>query len=41
MLTLPPGVRVFVATERVDGRKGIDGLSVLGNPSVSAVLRSP
>jgi transposase len=26
-LTLPPGVRVFVATERVDGRKGIDGLS--------------
>lgn len=29
MLTLPPGVRVFVATERVDGRKGIDGLSVV------------
>ena len=29
MLTLPPGVRVFVATERVDGRKGIDGLSAL------------
>ena len=29
MLTLPPGVRVWVATERVDGRKGIDGLSVL------------
>lgn len=29
MLTLPPGVRVFVATGRVDGRKGIDGLSVL------------
>lgn len=29
MLTLPPGVRMFVATERVDGRKGIDGLSVL------------
>jgi|ERR1035438_118126 transposase len=29
MLTLPPGVRVFVATERVDGRKGMDGLSVL------------
>jgi len=28
-LTLPPGVRVFVATERVDGRKGIDGLSAL------------
>jgi len=29
MLTFPPGARVFVATERVDGRKGIDGLSVL------------
>jgi transposase len=29
VLTLPPGARVFVATERVDGRKGIDGLSVL------------
>lgn len=29
MLTLPPGVRVFVATARVDGRKGIDGLSTL------------
>ena len=27
MLTLPPGVRVFVATERVDGHKGIDGLA--------------
>jgi transposase len=29
MLTLPPGVRVLVATARVDGRKGIDGLSTL------------
>jgi transposase len=29
MLTLPPGVRVFVAIGRVDGRKGIDGLSAL------------
>ena len=29
MLTLPPGMRVFVATDRVDGRKGMDGLSVL------------
>jgi transposase len=27
MLTLPPGARAFVATARVDGRKGIDGLS--------------
>jgi transposase len=29
MLTLAPGVRVFVATARVDGRKGIDGLSAM------------
>jgi transposase len=29
MLTLPPGVRVFVAIARVDGRKGVDGLSTL------------
>lgn len=28
-MTLPPGVRVFVATARVDGRKGMDGLSAL------------
>lgn len=26
MLTLPPSTRVYMATERVDGRKGIDGL---------------
>jgi transposase len=29
LLTLHPGTRVFLATARVDGRKGIDGLSVL------------
>jgi transposase len=29
MLTLPPAVRLFVATARIDGRKGIDGLSAL------------
>ena len=29
MLTFSPGTRVFVATARVDGRKGIDGLSTL------------
>lgn len=29
MLTLPPGARMFVTTERVDGRKGIDGLSAM------------
>lgn len=29
MLTLPPGVSVFVSTARVDGRKGIDGLAAI------------
>ena len=29
MLTLPPGMRVLLATSRVDGRKGINGLSTL------------
>lgn len=29
MLTLPPGVSMFVATARVDGRKGIDGLATI------------
>jgi transposase len=29
MLTLPPGVSVLVATARVDGRKGIDGLAAI------------
>ena len=29
MLMLPPGSRVFLATQYVDGRKGIDGLSSL------------
>lgn len=29
MLTLPPGARVLLATSRVDGRKGINGLSTL------------
>jgi transposase len=28
MLTLPPSVQLYVATQPVDGRKGIDGLSV-------------
>ena len=27
MLTLPPGLRIYLATARVDGRKGIDGLA--------------
>src|SRR5262245_3653745 len=29
MLSLPPSVRVFVATQSVDGRKGADSLMVL------------
>jgi len=29
MLTLPPGVSVLVATARIDGRKGIDGLAAI------------
>lgn len=29
MLMLPPGSRVLLATQYVDGRKGIDGLSAL------------
>jgi len=29
VLTLPPGAQVFLATGRVDGRKGINGLSAL------------
>lgn len=29
MLTLPPGTPVLVATARVDGRKGIDGLAAI------------
>ena len=29
MLTLPPGISVLVATARVDGRKGIDGLAAV------------
>lgn len=29
MLTLPPSVRVFVATQPVDGRKGMDSLMVI------------
>ncbi len=29
MLSLPPSVRLFVATQPVDGRKGADSLMVL------------
>lgn len=35
MLSLPPSVRLFVATQPVDGRKGADSLMVL----VGDVLR--
>lgn len=29
MLSLPPSVRVFVATQPVDGRKGVDSLAAI------------
>ncbi len=29
MLSLPPSVRVFVATQPVDGRKGVDSLTAI------------
>jgi len=29
MLSLPPSVRIFVATQPVDGRKGIDSLAAI------------
>lgn len=29
MLSLPPSVRVFVATQAVDGRKGVDSLAAI------------
>jgi len=43
VLSLPPTVRVFVATHPVDGRKGIDGLcalvrSGLGHDPLSGAL---
>ena len=43
MLSLPPTVRVFVAVQPVDGRKGIDGLaatvrSVLGHDPLDGAL---
>jgi transposase len=43
VLSLPPTVRVFVATRPVDGRKGIDGLAAvvrsgLGHDPLSGAL---
>lgn len=43
MLSLPPSVKVFVAVEAVDGRKGFDGLlglvsSVVGESPLSGHL---
>ena len=43
MLSLPPSVRVFVATQPVDGRKGVDSLaamvrSVFGHDPLSGHL---
>jgi transposase len=43
MLSLPPSVRIFVATQPVDGRKGVDSLtamvrSALGHDPLSGHL---
>ena len=36
MLSLPPSVRLFVATQPVDGRKGIDSLTVIVDGRLAA-----
>lgn len=38
MLSLPPSVRIFVATQPVDGRKGVDSLAAIVR---SALLLDP
>jgi transposase len=35
MLSLPPSVRIFVATQPVDGRKGVDSLAALVRSALS------
>ena len=35
MLSLPPSVRVFVATQPVDGRKGVDSLAAIVRSALS------
>ena len=36
MLSLPPSVRIFVATQPVDGRKGVDSLTAIVRSALSA-----
>ncbi len=36
MLSLPPSVRVFVATQPVDGRKGVDSLAAIVRSALDA-----
>ena len=38
MLSLPPSVRIFVATQPVDGRKGVDSLEAIAR---CALLQDP
>ena len=35
MLSLPPSVRIFVATQPVDGRKGVDSLAAVVRSALS------
>jgi transposase len=35
MLSLPPSVRIFVATQPVDGRKGVDSLAAIVRSALS------
>lgn len=35
MLSLPPSVRIFVATQPVDGRKGVDSLTAMVRSALS------
>jgi transposase len=35
MLSLPPSVRIFVATQPVDGRKGVDSLAAMVRSALS------
>ena len=35
MLSLPPSVRIFVATQPVDGRKGVDSLTAIVRSALS------
>jgi hypothetical protein len=38
MLSLPPSVRIFVATQPIDGRKGVDSLAAMVRSGRSLML---